>query len=183
MRLRKTCGLIFLMLFVSGGLLAQPAIPCGNGNANVFYAFKETALVAAAEVITVQRPANTNNTGGTVLSKIVCLDSISLWSTVATTFTLEKLGTGATTTALVPVAENNWTTGVEPTAFANFFSASNVGMGTVIAKYDVAAGGTPLVIDMTGFVMSQTAGSTQNFSIRSSSITGTVRVGLKEKEQ
>ncbi len=118
-------------------------------------------LAAAASVLTVQQPA----TGG----KRVTFDSATLYCENACVVTLERDGTAATTTAAVEVTLDE-TINTAPTATA--FSTSNVGAGTTISVYRLAAGVT-FTIDISNIKMSGN-GTTKNISLRTASTTGEI---------
>lgn len=124
--------------------------------------YKETSLSSAAEVITLQQPStgakNVYPTDGSVYCSVDCI------------ITFEKNGTAATTTALaVNSLQDN-----APTPSATAFSASNVGTGTVINKLNITAGNTQ-PLDFVGMGLSDN-NTAKNYTMRTNSISGTVRV-------
>lgn len=134
-----------------------------------FLAFKSTVLSGTAETVTVQQPA-------TGAKSVSFLDGW-VYCSVACTVTLSRSGTAATTTTLTVVSLSQPT----ETAITAAFHTSNVGAGTTLATYDLAAGQT-LSLDMGSMAMigSNTA---RNVSIGVSSITGTAKIGIKWREQ
>ncbi len=118
-------------------------------------------LAAAASTLTVQQPATGANK--------VTFDSAVLYCENSCVVTLERDGTAATTTAATEVTLDE-TINTAPTATA--FSTSNVGAGTTIIVYRMAAGVT-LTIDMTNIKMSGN-GITKNVSLRTASTTGEI---------
>lgn len=134
---------------------------------------KNTVLAGAAEVVTVQQPGTTPNIG----AKAVRFVSAYFDCSVACTFTLERNGAAATSTTLAPVNANPQE--VPPTTVA--FSASNVGVGSVIASYQCAAA-CQVPIDLTGVWFTASPSATQNITLRSNSITGTVNILFKYQE-
>lgn len=127
---------------------------------------KETVLAAAAEVITVQQPASGALT--------VRLKSAYIDCSVACTITLERNGTVAAGSTITPAPLN------AGTAKVTAWSSSTVGTGTVISKFTLpAGGGVPL--DLSGISLIGN-GTGKNFTIRTSSITGTVHVNIKLTE-
>ena len=134
-----------------------------------FLAFKSTVLSGTAETVTVQQPA-------TGAKSVSFLDGWAYCS-VACTVTLSRSGTAATTTALTPVSLSQPTETVATTAF----HTSNVGSGTTLATYDLVAGQT-ISLDLRSLAMigNNTA---RNLSIGVGSITGTVMIGIKWREQ
>ena len=129
--------------------------------------YKETALSGAAEVITVQQPA----TGG----KCVQFKTLTLYALAAATFTLERDGTGATTTALTVIAK-----GGAPTPAFTAFNSSNVGSGTVLEAFTLVAGQT-MVVDLAGYRLCGD-GIGKNFTVRTNSLSTTVRICIKADE-
>ena len=132
---------------------------------------KTTSLSGTAEVITLQQnPTKTSR-------MIVRLVAAYVDCSVACTITLERNGSPASTTTLVPINLNPGTT----TAAANGFSASNVGVGTVLGSYVIAAAGS-LTIDLSSIYFTINNDQSSNLTIRTSAITGTVDVIIKFTE-
>lgn len=133
---------------------------------------KTTTLAGAAEVITVQQPA----TG----ARQVTFRSFYIDCSVACTISLERNGSAATSTTL---AVNNINPG-EGAATTTAWSSSNVGTGTVLAKYNINAGGS-MTVDLTGIYFNQgnPLGTATNLTIRTSSITGTVDIIVRYWEK
>ncbi len=152
------------LLLIAALLVTQAG---SQTNAN-YVARKSTALSGAVETVTVQNPS----TGG----KVVIFDTAILYASVATDFTLKFGGTAATTTALTPTPLYHSTAS---TALA--FHTSNVGAGTTVEVYTVPAGST-MVIDLSKFYLDASSAS-QNLSIASSSVTGTVRINIAFQEK
>ena len=142
--------------------LAQP-------QAGLYCAAKTTALTGAAEVITIQQPA----TG----SRSVAFRGASIYSSVEAALTLERDGTAASSTTLAVVKLN----ASADTATATAWSSSNVGAGTTLSAYTVPAGGT-LVLDLGGIWMLGD-GTAKNLTLRTASITGTVKINVCWQEQ
>lgn len=130
---------------------------------------KSAALSGAASVVTVQQPA----TG----SKRVKFCYATISSTVACPFTVERDGTGATATAVSPIIELNTEA---PTAAATAFTSSDVGTGRVVADDQVPANGR-VTIDLRDHFMFGD-GTGKNLSIRTASVTGTVKICIYWKE-
>lgn len=150
---------IILLLSLTASLFGQ-----------TFYtATKTTALSGAAEVITVQQPATA--------SRDVLFDSVYFDCSVACVITLERNGTAATTTALTA---NPINTG-DVAAVTLAYNTSNVGTGTVIAKFNCVAA-CAQTIDLTGIKFKAGQTTSTNITLRSSSITGTVDITFKFKE-
>lgn len=132
-----------------------------------FAVTKTTTLAGTAEVITVQLPnTRTNN---------VKFSGVYVDSTVATSFTIEINGAAATTTTLSPVGIS-----VGYTPNINCFSASNVGTGSVIAAFSLAAN-TGLYFDLANVSLFG-SNINQNLTVRSSAITGTVDINIYGSE-
>lgn len=132
---------------------------------------KTTVLSSAAEVITVQQPAT-----GTRLVKFL---SAYIDCSVACTVQLERNGTAASSTTLVPLNVNPG----ESTPVATGWSSSNVGTGSVIQVTSISAGGYQ-VYDLTGINLKPINNFTgQNFTLRTSSISGTVHITILWTEQ
>jgi len=135
-------------------LLAAPAW------SQAFIATKQTSLSGAAEVVTVQQPVSGARTVSFIGAYVDC--------SVACNITLERDGTAATATALTVVALNSGT----PAATA--WSSSDVGTGTVLARYKIpATGGLPINLAMKSMSGANTA---KNLTLRTDSITGTVTI-------
>ncbi len=135
----------------------------------VFTVSKTTALSGSAEVITVQQPATTG--------KVVRGIGAYMDSTAACSITIERNGTAATTTTLVPANLNT----DQPVATTTAYSASNVGTGTVVSRATVGAGGW-LFIDLSRLYMLPGAGTGTNFTLRTGSCTATVNIILTYTE-
>ena len=134
-----------------------------------FVAQKTTALSSTAEVITIQQPSSG--------AKLVEFKSAYIDCSVACTVTLERGGNGATTSALTAVSI---TSGSIPVALA--FSGSDVGTGTVLQVSTLSAGGY-IVFDLSGINLLARNDPSQNFTLRTSSMTGTVHVTVKWTER
>ena len=148
-------------------LMAVSAFAQDRAN-NVYECYKETVLSAAAEVLTVQAP-------GSGVDRITFMDGFAYCS-VAATVTVERSGTAATTTTLTPVAVSPDT----PTAVGKCFSASNVGVGTVLSKLEIAANEL-IVIDLKGARFASDATS-KNYTFRTNAVTGTCRLFIRWTE-
>jgi hypothetical protein len=149
-------------------------LPLGLFGQTQYSASKATSLSGAAEVITIQGNGSSDPAFNR-LTKVIALTSFDASCSVACSITLERDGTAATTTTLTPATLN----AASPVATALAFSASNVGTGTVLAQYNVAAGGV-LFVSLAGKELRTGA---QNLTVRTSSITGTVTVNLQWSER
>lgn len=152
--------LLTLLVFSAGLALAQPT----------FNAYYEATLAGSPAVVTVQQPAA--NAASTVRFK-----TASVYCSVACDVTVERSGTAATSTALTPVSVNASMTAAAKT---KAFSASNAGVGTVLNKFTIGAGGT-MAIDLMPLTLSG-AGTDKNLTFRTSSVTGTVRITIQFEE-
>lgn len=123
---------------------------------------KTTTLSGAAEVITVQQPSSGSTTVRAVGAYID--------STVAIDITIERNGSAASATSLTIANVNPG----DATPRATAWSGSNVGVGTIISKATIPAGGSQL-FDLTRIIMAGN-GINKNFTLRTSSITGTVNI-------
>ena len=147
---------------------ALVAMSCGaQDTLNEYIVYKQTALTAAAELITIQQPASPVMT---VIGEIA-----SVYCSVACDAIVYQLGSAATATTLATNALNG---GMASSAVA--FSASNSTGGTAINTIAIAAGNTQ-TIDISRLYISKGAG--QNFSIGTNSITGSVRITVQWREQ
>lgn len=158
---------IMTAVLVAALLLPVAVGTAQDPNTKRFAAFKATLLAATAEVITIQQPASDG--------KVVRIEAVEVWCDVACTATIERDGTAATTTAL---ANSVITYG---TAAANAFSASNVGVGTVITVKDIPANVITPVSFPGGLYLAPT-GTASNFTVRTSSITGNTKITLVWRE-
>lgn len=166
---------VLIFLAVCVGAYAQQAQPQGCPNdlhsAQLYnYTASDTATPSgAAEVSTIQVPASGTS------SMIIHACGVSVSSTVALSFTLERTGSVASTTTLTPASTNRQA----PTPLLTAFKQSNAGSGTVIAQYQLAAGAT-IALDLTKEWLQQAG---DNVTIRTSSITGTVNINWTWFEQ
>lgn len=129
-----------------------------------FIAYKETVLADTSEAITVQQPSSG--------AKRVFLEDGFVYCSVSCEVTFELNSTAATTTtlAVVPTQEGS-------TNAANAFSSSNASSGTVLGKITIPEGYT-VPFSYAGIKLSgNNTGS--NFTVRSNSITGTIRIQMR----
>lgn len=151
--------LLLLSLLLS--LQPSPAQIDGR-NLERFSVYKATSLSGAAEIVTIQQLA--------AAGKLIKVESVDVYCSVACVVTLELDGTAATGTALTP------TTITTGTAVADAFHTSDVGVGTVVSKKHVTAGQT-LPINM-GYATLPTGSTANNFTVRTDSITGDVKITI-----
>lgn len=135
-----------------------------------YVAQKTTTLSSAAEVITVQQPAAS--------SRILDFKSAYVDCSVTCTVTLERNGSPASSTALTILNVNPG----ESTAVSTGWSSSNVGTGTVINVISIGAGGSQ-VFDLSGIYITNNNNTGSNFTVRTSSISGTVHITIKYTER
>ncbi len=151
-------------------LLLAIALPLA-AQTPTYTATQTTSLSSAAEVITIQAPGAAN----TRPTKLITLAGVSVYCSVACTVTIERDGTAATTTALTPASLDYHF----PVALATTYHSSNVGTGTVLSSYAIAAMATA-VIDLSS---KQLLSGGDNLTLRTSSITGTVVINLQWTER
>jgi hypothetical protein len=149
-------------------LFAVCLLALGQPQAGFYCATKTTALSGAAEVVTVQQPA----TG----ARSVSFSGASIYASVETGLLLQRDGTAASSTTLAPAKLN----ASADTAAATAWSSSNVGSGTTLAAYTVPAGGT-LVLDLSGIWLLGN-GTAKNLTLRTASVTGTVKINICWRE-
>lgn len=131
--------------------------------------FKQTVLSTAAEKVTLQQPA----TG----AKRQLLKSAWVHCTVDATVTLSINGTAATTTAGAVVSHDD-----SATPAVSVFHTSNVGSGTtVLGPMPIAANvGQPF--DLSGMSLNGN-GTAKNFTVSTSSVTGTCSILIVASER
>lgn len=152
--------LILIICLFAGSLLAQRG---------TYTVERKSALVASAEVITVQLPTAALATSAPMLKAAV-------YCSVECEITLERDGTAATATEITPVATGT----IGETVSAKAYRSSDVGTGSVIARYVVSAGLT-LPLDLSDIALMRKA-TPENFTIRTASITGTAIIVIKWRE-
>lgn len=145
----------------------------------LFSAYKSTSLSGAAETVTVQHVASYVIGGVTYSTKPVKFVSAYLYCSVACTVTLERGGTAASSTALAIVNVNPRNPNKQSTT-SQAYSSSNVGVGTIINTYTIGAGNF-VSIDLS--LSQMLGGVADNFTFRTSSITGTAAIQLMWYEQ
>lgn len=97
----------------------------------IFTAIITSTPSSAASVLTVQHPANVNKTYKYWGAYMYCA--------AACTVALERGGTVATTTVLTPLNANPNNVNAQVST-ANCYSASNVGVGSILEFYNLSAG-------------------------------------------
>jgi hypothetical protein len=150
------------------GILVLIAMSCGaQDTLNEYIVYKQTSLTSAAETVTIQQPTTPVMT---IVGEVA-----SVYCSVACDAIVTQLGTAASTTTLPTIPLNG---GQASSAVA--FSASNTSGGTVLNTIAVGAGATQ-TIDLSRLYVSR--GSQLNFSIGTSSITGTTRITVQWQEK
>ena len=152
--------LILIICLFAGSLLAQRG---------TYTVERKSALVASPDAITVQLPT-------AALATSALMMKAAVYCSVECEITLERDGTAATATALTPVPLQT----TFETVSANAYHSSNVGVGSVIARYTVAAGLT-LPLDLVDVALLRNA-TPENFTIRVASMTGTIIRVIKWRE-
>lgn len=131
---------------------------------------KSTSLSSAAEVITLQQP--------TTGAKYVELKSAYVDCSAACTLTVERNGLAATTTTLNTAPVNT----EDAASKVKGFYSSNVGVGTVLSVVSLPASGS-VVFDLSAIHLRAVNDPGQNFTIRTSSITGAVNIVIQFTER
>jgi len=132
---------------------------------NLHGVYQEVSLSGTAAVITVQQPVSG--------AREVTFEGAVIYCSAACVLTLEINGTPATATAGTVIKLNT----KAPTARAVVFTSSNVGVGTVVGKYE-----SPTGIAKSGLSLGVVTGTAQNFTLRTNAITATVRILLMWSE-
>jgi len=151
---------LLLLLILAFPLLAQTP----------YVVQKTTALTTAAEVITIQQPSSSAKTVEFQTAYVDC--------SVACTLTLERNGNAATTTLQTPTPVNAG----DGASSVKAYNTSNVGVGTVLSVVSLPASGS-VTYDLTKLKLRQMNDPGQNFTIRTSSITGTVNITVLFQER
>lgn len=156
--MRSLKALVCLLLFVAAGQARE----------NEYAYYKTSSLSGAAEAITLQQPSSS--------AKLVVGKSATLYCSAACTWTLAVNGTAATATAATELVLSEGS----PTPSGTVFSSSNVGAGTTIATYVLAAG-EKVTIDLSSIRL-RSASTAKNLTLSTNSITATVTITLKWQE-
>lgn len=153
-------------LFLAACSLALPALAQTN---HYVSGTGDVSLSGATTAATLQQSA-TN-------AKQVTGEWATVYCSVACTATQSINGTAATATAGTPIGVPGNT---PATATATFWTASNAGGGTTIAIDHIPAGGT-FTFDLSK-VRLAASGTTSNYTITISSITGTANIKIAHGE-
>jgi len=149
-------------------LAAGLLLLCAAAFAQDYVLTREIALTAAAEAVTIQQPASGART--------VRFSGVYVYCSAQCDVTLEHTGTAATATSATPTPYP----GVAKAATAGGFVASNVGTGTVLGRYTVAATGG-MVLDLSRVALFG-PGTAKNVTIRIAAVTATVKVVFEWEE-
>ena len=151
-------------------LLALPLLAQEPRRNNTYTVQYDDSPSAGASVLTVQQPAASANSVEAVWAHIYC--------SVDCVVELERDGTAASTTGATEVG----TSTNSPTQTATAFYDSNVGNGTTVDKFTIPAEQT-LAINLSAYkIWLIGVGTTKNFTLRTDSITGTVRMTMSWRE-
>lgn len=151
-----------LLLCALAILDAQNPLVPGTYDRENRYELIRNDTTATAEALTVQQPASTPGLN-------VQFELYYLSCSMACNVTISQNGTAATTTALTPTPLNG-----APPATVSGFRSSNVGSGTTLNTYYVAAGGT-LALDLTKFYLNRNQGTAANLTFTVASASGTIQ--------
>ena len=162
--MKRVFWLSVFVLAVAIRLLAQ-----STTTTRLYATYHEVTPNGAAVVVTVQQPS----TG----ARQLVFEGATIYCSVACVPALEVNGTAATVTAGTLIKLDTRA----PSATAAVFTGSDVGAGTVINRYPVAAG-QQISIAKSGLLLGVDSGSKHNLTIRTDSISGTVRVSLAWSE-
>lgn len=149
-----------LALFALALLIA----PTGK-TAGIYTYERASSPSASAEVVTLHFPTGS--------SKTMYLIGATIYSSVATTYTVERDGTAPTTTPVIPAELNSGTAGLIVA-----YHTSNVGSGTTVKTYNIAASEEQRI--ELGY---KTLKAGKNITIRTASMTGNVRIFLQWREE
>lgn len=134
-----------------------------------YIAYKATTS-STSEKVTIQQV-----TAGR--SNAVRFDRAVVQCTVACVITMSQNGTAATATSLAIIPVN-----LSPNTRSAAFSGSDVGTGTVLATYNVPAGGI-MSLDISQIYLSRNASSSNNFTIGVAGSSGDVKIQINWTEQ
>jgi hypothetical protein len=114
----------------------------------------------------------------TASSDVVYFETVDIYCAAAQTLTFSQNGTAATTTTLAVTGPISPTS----TAVPNAYSASNVGAGTTLKTFAIAAGQT-LAFDISMFMLRPQSGGSQNLSIGTDSNTCRFQITFRQQYQ
>jgi hypothetical protein len=150
---------LFLLLILS--ISAYAADEVGQ-----YTTYQEASLTSAVQAVTVQQIASGTHD--------IAFKRATIWCSSAATFTLAINGTAATSTSGTVNKFNLW----QPIATATSWTASNVGTGTVLKKYDFQAAQPEITIDLSYIKILRNAGTGANVTLSTNSITSTCRISF-----
>jgi hypothetical protein len=159
----KRALLMFAMTAALSGQTAQ------TPTTRLYGSYSEATPSGAAVVVTIQQPS----TG----ARQLVFEGATIYCSVACVPALEINGAAATATAGTATKLDTRA----PAATAAVFTGSDVGAGTVINRYPIAAGGQTTIFKA-GLTLGVSTGVRQNLTIRTDSISGTVRILLMWSE-
>ena len=165
---RGTIALLALLLALVPAAWGQDSVFENTDFSKIYTASKETTLSGAAETVTIQQPATNSRQN-------FFFDGAAVYCSVDCTVIIERSGTAVMTTAFTPAPLNPGTVAAK----AQALHTSNVGAGTAVGKYWIAAG-SEKVIQLRGLRLR--ANTRDNLTIKTNSITGTVRILVKWAE-
>jgi len=150
-------------------LLSVSAAFSQDPNTRRFSVFKATTLSGTAEVITLQQPASDGN--------FIRVEDVEVWCSVACDVTLERDGAAATGTALTPIVQITY-----GTSTTNAFHTSDAGVGTVITTKTLPLNTIIPIVFNGGLYLAPTS-TGSNFTVRTSAITGDVKITIVWRER
>lgn len=151
-------------------LIALLVSTCACALAQDYVVTRDVTLASSADAVTIQQPSSN--------SRVVRGAKVFIRCIAACDVTIEREGTAATTSAVTPVAVNPSTSNA---AHVTAFVASDVGVGTVVARDSIPANGFT-IFDMSKVTLNG-SGTSKNFTIRIASMTGRVIYDIFFSEQ
>jgi hypothetical protein len=155
-----------LMVAMTAALSGQTA---PTATTRLYGSYSEATPTGAAVVVTIQQPSTGARQlvfeGGTIFCSVPCVPALEMNGTAAT----------ATPAGVIKLDTR------APSATAGVFTGSDVGAGTVINRYPIAAGGQTDILK-SGLTLGVSTGVRQNLTIRTDAISGTVRILLMWSE-
>lgn len=151
-------------------VLAALSLPLA---AQSYVVSKSASLSSAASVVTVQNTA-TN-------TRVVRITGAYVYCSIACSFTVERNGTAATGTALSVYGLSP----SSPAAVVTAYHTSDVGSGTVLETFNVPAASSrsiPFLDEKGAGMIILPQGTSNNFTIRTSSISGTADIVISFTE-
>lgn len=168
-RLKLAVGLCTGVLLALGIQIMQHQAHAQDISVPRYITYKATTSTTS-ERVTVQQV-----TGGK--SNQVHFDKIYVQCTVACVFTLSQNGTAATATALAITPVN-----LSADTRSIAFSGSNVGTGTVLATYNIAAG-AGFLYDASALYLGRGSNSSNNLTVGVTGASGDIKIQINHTEQ